>query len=371
MVIASQEMTANSMAFTTPAPAAVQPVGGVGSGGADMSNFRVAVVPNVAPIVPKLILNAAQTLPTRAGIINRADLVIMNQQFHDGRTQLFREAIEQLASDPEAADIPGCEQGEADICIVKRERGVNDFVPIVKRKLAVLIGNNNYRSPVPKLQTAINDVNAIGAQLRDQMGYEVTVVQDAGRKEVIGALNALIRTAEPDDSVLIMYAGHGYLTEDTNVGYWIPTDADAVKPDNWVSNKSISLALNNIQSKQVMLVSDSCYSGTLTTEGKQTDTVGVSRDQTLTRRSVLALSSGGEEPVTDEGVDDHSIFAWNLLQSLKTMNTEVSGQKLHTAIKDGVTRDFPQVPQYGAVISAGHTPGGEYLVTPRQGGVRK
>jgi hypothetical protein len=309
-------------------------------------------------------------MPTRAGIVTRADLLAMSQQLHAARTQLFGDALAQLASNPTAADVPGCEQGGSDICIVKRERGVSDFVPIVKRKLAVLIGNNDYQSPIPKLETAVNDVTAIGAQLRDQMGYEVTLVRDAGRKEIVAALNDLIRSAEPDDSVLVMYAGHGYLQQSTNTGYWIPTDGGIASPDNWISNKSISQALNNVVAKQVLLVSDSCYSGTLATEGKQTDTVGVSREQTLTRRSVLALSSGGEEPVSDEGVDDHSIFAWNMMQSLKTMDTEISGQKLHATIKDAVTKDYPQVPHYGTILSAGHTAGGEYLLTPKQGGIR-
>jgi uncharacterized caspase-like protein len=248
---------------------------------------------------------------------------------------------------------------------------VAEFVPIVKRKIALVIGNNSYRSPIPELETAINDVTAIGEQLGAQLGYEVKVVQNASRKETIDALNDLIRTTGPDDSVLVMYAGHGYLDEKTSAGYWIPTDANAFKPDQWISNDSIARALNNIPAKQVMLVSDSCYSGSLTKEGKQTETVGISREQTLTRRSVLAMSSGGEEPVSDEGVDNHSIFAWNLLQSIKTMTNETSGQKLHATIKEAVTKDFPQVPQYGTVVSAGHTEGGEYLLTPKtptQGG---
>jgi hypothetical protein len=97
-----------------------------------------------------------------------------------------------------------------------------------------------------------------------------------------------------------------------------------------------------------------------------TETVGITRDQTLTRRSVLALSSGGEEPVSDEGQDNHSIFAWNLIQSLKNMNDETSGKDLHATVKEAVTKDFPQVPQYGTVVSAGHAEGGEYLLTPKR-----
>ena len=37
-------------------------------------------------------------------------------------------------------------------------------------------------------------------------------------------------------------------------------------------------------------------------------------DDILMKRSVVVLSSGGDEPVSDEGKDGHSIFAWNLAE---------------------------------------------------------
>ena len=163
-----------------------------------------------------------------------------------------------------------------------------------------------------------------------------------------------------------MYAGHGYLQENTKTGYWIPSDAASASPDKWISNETIARALGNVPAKQVMLVSDSCYSGSLTREGKVTETVNVSREQLLTQRSVLAMSSGGEEPVSDEGHDNHSIFAWNMIRSLNQLSGEISGQQLHTRIKEAVTKEFPQVPQYGAIVSAGHKEGGEYLLTPKK-----
>jgi hypothetical protein len=73
------------------------------------------------------------------------------------------------------------------------------------------------------------------------------------------------------------------------------------------------------------------------------------------------MSSGGEEPVSDEGRDGHSIFAWNLMNSIKRVDKYETGSKLFNSIKKGVIEDFPQVPQYGAATSAGHTAGGDYL----------
>ena len=50
-----------------------------------------------------------------------------------------------------------------------------------------------------------------------------------------------------------------------------------------------------------MLVSDSCYSGSLTKEQKVTRGGELKPEEILRRRSVLVLSSGADEPVSDEG----------------------------------------------------------------------
>ena len=363
--------------------AALAPAGGLGNGGATMSHFpstsattqasptsTLASAPSKpAPPPPELIVDASTTMPRLAGVLKLGDLQAISRQVHAARSQLFADALAVLAKNPGAADIPDCIDGRSDLCIATPLRAADDgYQPAVRRKVALLIGNNAYRSPIPELETPINDATAIAAQLRDRMGYETRVVGNANRQELVNALNDLIRNTARNDSVLVMYAGHGYLDEATHTGYWLPTDADVQTPYQWISNQTIARALRNIPAKQVMLVSDSCYSGSLTREGKVTDSVRVSREQTLTRRSVLAFSSGGEEPVSDEGYDDHSIFAWNLIRSLEQMQEETSGQQLHAAIKAAVASEFPQVPQYGIVVSAGHAEGGEYLLTPGRPG---
>jgi uncharacterized caspase-like protein len=378
----SQQSSLQSLAVAPIVQGATEPAGGIGNGGATMSNFQNGATPSqpvadaahteapAQPTAAKLVVDANKSLPKLAGVLNRSDLQAIGRQVYEARTQLFGEALSLLAKNPRAADIADCGAGGGDLCIVaaspQKVPVQDEYLPMVKRKVALLIGNNNYRSPITELDTAINDVTVIGAELKEKMGYEVKVIRNADRRGIVDALNDLIRNTERNDSVVVMYAGHGYLQDSTKMGYWLPTDADAEKPDNWISNDTIARALGNIPAKQVMLVSDSCYSGTLTKEGKVAEIVGISREQTLTRRSVLALSSGADEPVSDEGRENHSIFAWNMIQSIKQMKDETSGQKLHAVIKEAVTREFPQVPQYGAVISAGHAAGGEYLLMPKK-----
>jgi uncharacterized caspase-like protein len=383
------EASQPSVVFATSGAVNIVPNAGLGNGGATMQNFPTQTVAKSATTIPqaavatnnevvepapppKLIVEASRSVPRLAGVLNRAELEAVAQQVRKAREQLFEQALSELEQNPNAAELPDCAGDGVELCIAKPlvTNQADGYLPIVKRKVALLIGNNAYISPVPELETAVNDVRVIGETLNNNLGYDVQVIVNAGQQQIVDALNGLIRTTEKDDSVLVMYAGHGYLQEKNNTGYWIPSDASVTSADKWISNDTISRALGNIPAKQVMLVSDSCYSGTLTKEGKVVETVAIHRESTLTRRSVLALSSGADEPVSDEGQDNHSIFAWNMIQMLKNLGTETSGQQMHATLKDAVSKDFPQTPQYGTVLSAGHAEGGEYLFTPLVAGAR-
>ncbi len=236
------------------------------------------------------------------------------------------------------------------------------------RRVALLIGVQDYAEPIPDLVTPLGDVAAIAALLESKLGYETRVLKNPTKAEIAAALQALVDELGERDSAIIMYAGHGYVLESTGVGYWLPADARTDSAEQWISNTSISEMLNAIQSKNVMLIADSCYSGTLLSgehaaggvrEGVR---VKLSREQLRDKRSVVILSSGGEEPVQDAGGDGHSVFARQLMTVLGSMRADGVGSELYQRIKSSIAELAPQVPQYGGVISAGHELGGDYLL---------
>lgn len=294
---------------------------------------------------------------------------------HELKTEALQPALSVLERNPSAADLPPC-SGSAILCVPDGTPASSilpqplmptvSFLPQIQRKIAVVIGVNNYADPaIPSLETALPDAQAIGKQLNEQFGYETRVVANASRIDLVSSLNRVARDVGPNDSVTIYYAGHGYLNEKTGVGYWIPGDAKASSPDNWLSNKDITKLLNNIPAKQVMLVSDSCYSGALTREQWVAASGKLDPNGILAKRSVTVMSSGGDEPVSDEGKDGHSIFAYAFMQSLKSVKEIESAGKLFESVRTEVSHDFPQVPQYGGAASAGHTNGGDFLFEKR------
>ncbi len=337
------------------------------------------------------------------GIPGMAQFQSIQMQRHQARTLLYREALEELRKNPAAADVAECKVGQSAkggeclarpepaaavvaapaaaespvVAVVKTPKPAASAVlapePVatpqpattaeapVRRRFAVLVGNNAYTAPIPPLETPIADVSQIASVLQTRFGFETRIVKDAGKTKLIEALNSIAAEAKPDDAVLLMYAGHGYLMEDIKMGYWIPVDASVKTAQGWISNSDISKLLAAIPARQLILISDSCYSGSLTKEQKLAQGKELKADEILKQRSVLVFSSGADEPVSDEGKDGHSIFAWNLIKTLKTTGSLTPGAQIWSVVSKDVTKEYPQQPQYGAVVSAGHVEGGDFL----------
>jgi uncharacterized caspase-like protein len=326
------------------------------------------------------------------GIPGMGQFQAIQMQRHQARTLLYREALEELRKNPAAADIPECAAGQNPKdgkCLARPEAvtatGPSPAVAPVptpataapaalkpavdapaapapeRRRLAVLVGNNAYAAPIPPLETPIADVSKIADVLQSRFGFETKIVKDAGKAKIIEALNTVAAEAKPNDSVLLLYAGHGYLMDDIKMGYWIPVDASVKTAQGWISNSDISKLLAAIPARQLILVSDSCYSGSLTKEQKISQGKEMNPDEILEQRSVLVLSSGADEPVSDEGKEGHSIFAWNLIKALQSTGSLTRGAQVWNVVSKEVTKEYPQQPQYGAVVSAGHAEGGDFL----------
>jgi len=302
------------------------------------------------------------------GIPGRAQFQSILTQRHQARTLLYREALEELRKNPQAADLPACGSGTSGPCLTTAAvtPAPTFQAPGAKgRRLALLVGNNQYRAPIPPLETPITDVSRVADILRQQFGFETQVIRDAGQATIIGELNRIAADSGPDDSIVLFYAGHGYLMEEIRMGFWIPVDASVKTAKGWISNSDISKLLAAIPARQLILISDSCFSGTLTKEQKVEDTQANSLEDVLRSRSVVVFSSGDDEPVSDEGKGGHSIFAWNLIRALEKTGTVTPGLKIWRAVHGEVMKEYPQEPQYGAVISAGHVGGGDFVFLPK------
>ena len=238
---------------------------------------------------------------------------------------------------------------------------------------AVVIGNNDYRH-IEKLNSARNDADTVAQTLVDEYGFRVIKLIDATRSQILGTLAKLRATLKPDDNLLIYYAGHGIVDSITEQGYWLPVDAEQQNPANWISNADLTSMLRGIRSRHVMVVADSCYSGTLVraaSAGLKTAHEKVKWvKRMLGKRGRTALVSGGLEPVVDSGTgSNHSVFAEAFIAALKENKDILEGQALFDRIKRPVVLNADQTPQYSDIRMAGHE-GGEFMFVRREAQTR-
>jgi filamentous hemagglutinin family protein len=244
-------------------------------------------------------------------------------------------------------------------------------LPQIERKLALLIGVDRYAdAEIPQLGNAVGDARAVAGLFESRLGYETVVLPNASKQAVVSALNRLALELGPKDSVTIYYAGHGAVVDATGLGYWQLADSSAKRPESWLSNADIGRLMSQLGASQVALISDSCYSGTLVSGERIRVTPGtVDPGQVLSHRSMVVMSSGGNEPVFDDGKDGHSPFAWSLMKQLGGVGNWQMGGNVFERVRFAVARELPQRPQYGAVV--GHQSGGDYLFEQRQLDVRQ
>jgi caspase domain-containing protein/ankyrin repeat protein len=230
---------------------------------------------------------------------------------------------------------------------------------------ALVIGNNAYTDMSP-LKTAVNDATAVAELLQTMYGFTVTLLTNTTRDEIITALDQLRATLTGQDNLLIYYAGHGVLDASEERGYWLPINAKQDSRIQWISNTTITDALKAMAAKHILVVADSCYSGTLV---RGIDVVhppsGSERDTYVARiaqkRSRTVLTSGGLEPVSDSGGGkEHSVFAKAFLTALQENRDVLEGQQLFNLVRRPVILNAAQTPEYTDIRYAGHE-GGDFL----------
>jgi len=226
---------------------------------------------------------------------------------------------------------------------------------------ALIIGINEYKH-LPKLQMAAKDAKAVARVLENDYGFKVSLLIDPIRSDIVDAFDELQETLTGKDNLLIYYAGHGWLNEETDRGYWLPVDAKPGRRSRWISNATITDTLKGLSAKHVMVVADSCYSGTLT---RAVDVGSRKRGgdywkEMAEKWARVAITSGGLEPVADKGGGENSPFAKAFIDALNDNRSVMDGTTLFTKMRRPVMVAAQQTPQYSDVRGAGHD-GGDFI----------
>lgn len=133
------------------------------------------------------------------------------------------------------------------------------------------IGINRYRDPQLDLSYAVADAEVTAKALREHLTLpegrihvKMLLDEQATRKNILAELSRIAAEAQPEDIVIISYAGHGSVDEDKF--HLVPTEF-SMEPGQpplakvGVSEDDLEQALRPLQAERVVLVLDACQSG--------------------------------------------------------------------------------------------------------------
>ena len=160
-----------------------------------------------------------------------------------------------------------------------------------RRLFAVLVGNDHYANPQYTLEYASHDAERLGAVLAANPGHaylsskvKVLANQAATRDAILSELDSAVATAEPGDTVLFSFAGHGI---DAPEGYYLtPSGFDERRiADTALAWRDVAEIIRRAKSR-VIVILDACHAGLTGQQGLGTN------DQAL-----AALISGAHPPM--------------------------------------------------------------------------
>ena len=179
----------------------------------------------------------------------------------------------------------------------------------------MLIGIDDYRSPEPALSGCVNDVELMRDVLVEHFRFrpeDIALVKnaDATRLGILSALEALLQATQPDDNVVIHYAGHGSQMTDREGdepsgldSTWHTVDSSAwdAKAQQWVgenrdiTDDEIAIWIQRFAQRTqfLTLVVDACHSGGISRDSGEERSRGTKPDD----RPVAELPSSPIGPL--------------------------------------------------------------------------
>jgi Caspase domain len=149
----------------------------------------------------------------------------------------------------------------------------------------LLIGIDDYPSPIPSLRGCVNDIEAFAAYLSDRVAKDQGVAlnlkmlksAEATRQAVVDGFKTHLGQAQKGDVALFYYSGHGSQEQAPEEFWKIEPDHldetlvcyDSRNPDNWdLADKELAKLINDVASKgpHVAIILDCCHSGSGTRE---------------------------------------------------------------------------------------------------------
>jgi hypothetical protein len=213
------------------------------------------------------------------------------------------------------------------------------------------VGDQSPDSKLPSLRYPISEMRNLSTVLTTQYLFDrdnVELVVNPTRATIIDKLDSLARALLPTDNLLIVYSGHGRRDQGADEGYWQASDAIEERKSTWLPNSEVRGVLRKLRARQVLIISDACFSGMLTRSGRDVSDRETFEEAVAAARrtSRVAMTAGA----FDEEVPASSAFAIEIANFLRGNQARaVTASRLANAIRPRVAALTRTSPQYSSI----------------------
>jgi hypothetical protein len=218
---------------------------------------------------------------------------------------------------------------------------------------ALLVGIDDYDDDTMDLKQSVSDCIKLAAILKKQYLFDensVQIINNPSRKKLIEALSSYTNSLSPEDNLLIYYAGHAYWDDKIEQGFWIPRDSSFSERSKWISNSTVVDYLKGMKAKHILLVADTCFSGSVITRGISMQTAENYKNEFVERLYKLPSRTAMSSGTATELVPDISGFNRYLVQILSENRQKfLVAEEIYTKLRRLVVANSPMrhMPQYG------------------------
>ncbi len=226
-----------------------------------------------------------------------------------------------------------------------------------QNSFALVVGINSYSNGWGRLSAGVSDAKKMAKVLRER-GFTVYELYNEKAKgaEIIKQLRKAARRTGHNDRFVFYYSGHGYTEtsawENSQTGYIVPVEGRSGDLTGYISmNQVRDEIISHCKARHVLLIMDSCFSGTLLTRASIND--GEVSDF-LSKRGIYGITAGMQDQPALDG-----LFTNVLLDGLEgnadfDNNGYVTFKELGLYAEQNVkTRNHSQTPDYGVMYGAG------------------
>jgi uncharacterized lipoprotein YajG len=216
------------------------------------------------------------------------------------------------------------------------------------KKWAVIVGISQYlhfgKNGLTNLIFADDDAKAFANTLRNlgwsESHMKILINEKATERNLKIALKSWLTKAGSDDQVILFWAGHGYPDpEDPEKVYLATYDTDISIPVTGYRMDEVREALEEIGSKNVILLADTCHAGKLITRGDGGRGISIipninkmTREQRVPKGWVFMVGADTDRQAIEHTSWANGAFTHSLIKGL---NGEADGFQSAGA-KDGI-----------------------------------